>query len=237
VTEGSLGRGRHLAEPQFPGDEGAADARVRAVVAASARGEVDPAFAARALRDARLMATVVAVLDAVDENGADKDSHMAVVSMVNEAGEKGMLAFTGTDSLTAWSPDGRPVPALGRDLARAAIEDGATAVVLDVAGPVPLVLTGPALQSLADDLDVAHVSSLVHAALAGLTSDGWTQVEIVDARAEDVGVDVLVLVTAPEGGHPDGRLLADLARQAATVIAGRADIQRRVPGGIGVAAG
>ena len=236
MREGSLGRGRSLAAPQFPGDDGAADVRVRDLVARGAAGTLDPAWVARSLRSARLLATVVAVLDAVDEHGGDKDSHMAVVSMVNAAGDKGLLAFTGTDSLAAWNADGRPVPAQGRDVARAALEDGATAVVIDVAGPARLVLEGTALAVLADALDVAAVSASVQAALAGLTADGWAQVEVVDARGLDAGIDVLVEVSSVGGGHPDGRRLEDLARQAAQLLAARADIQRQVPGGIGVVA-
>jgi hypothetical protein len=236
MVDGSLGRGRSLAAPQFPGDDGAADPRVRDLVARAATGALDPAWVARALRGARLLATVVAVLDAVDENGGDKDSHMAVVSMVNESGEKGLLAFTGTDALVAWNPDARPVPAFGRDVARAAVEDGATAVVLDVAGPARLVLHGTALAVLADTVDLAAVSAAVHAALAGLTADGWVGVDVVDARGFDAGIDVLVEVSAASGGHPDGRQLPELARQAAQVLGSRHDIAELVPGGLGVVA-
>jgi hypothetical protein len=236
MVEGSLGQGRSLAAPQFPGDDGTADPRVRDLVARAAAGQLDPAWVARSLRHVRLLSTVVAVLDAVDEDGGDKDSHMAVVSMVNAAGEKGLLAFTGTDALTQWNPDARPVPAFGRDVARAALDDGATAVVVDVAGPDRLVLQGAALDVLADMVDLVAVSAAVHAALAGLTADGWAQVEVIDARGLDAGIDILVEVSAVGGGHPDGRLTADLARQAADLLAGRADIQRLVPGGLGVTA-
>lgn len=237
MVEGSLGRGRSLAAPQFPGDDGTADPRVRDLVARAADGQLDRAWVARSLRHARLLSTVVAVLDAVDEDGGDKDSHMAVVSMVNAAGEKGLLAFTGTDALMQWNPDARPVPAVGRDVARAALEDGATAVVIDVAGPARLVVEGVALAAMADDLDLAVVSAAVQAALAPLTADGWVGVEVLDGRPIDAGVDVVVSVSAAGGAHPDGRLLPDLARQAAAVLGARPDIQRMTPGGLGVTAG
>ncbi len=232
ADEGAPGRGRTLASPQFAGDDGAASPAVRRLLSSGA----DPIVLARTLREERLLASVVAVLDELDEAGADKDSHMAVVSMVNERGERGLLAFSGTDSMVAWNPQARPVPSLGRDTARAALDDGATALVIDVAGPQTVVLAGPALLALADLLDLAGVTALVNAALAPLTSDGWAEVEVFDARPMDAGVDVIVQVTAPAGGHPDGRLLADLARQAAEVISARADIHRLVPGGLGVTA-
>ena len=220
------GRGRSLASPQFAGDDGAASPAVRPLLASGP----DPLVVARRLREERLLASVVAVLDELDEAGGDKDSHMAVVSMVNERGERGLLAFTGVDSLAGWNPQARPVPSLGRDVARSALDDGATAGVIDV------VIAGAALHALADQLDLPRVTALVLAALAPLTSDGWAAVEVFDARPLDAGVDVIVQVTAPAGGHPDGRLLADLARQAAEVISARSDIHRLVPGGLGVTA-
>lgn len=234
---GVSGDGRRLADPQFPADDGTADPLVLRLLASVGAGDVPALSAARALRDWRLLATVVAVLDGVDDSGADKDSHMAVVSVVNEDGDKAMLSFSGIDSLAMWNAEGRPVPALGRELARAALDDGASALALDIAGPHPVVLEGTALNALADLLDLDHVSGLVHAALAPLTADGWVEVAVVDSRPQDVGVDVLVVVTGVQGGHPDGRLTEDLARQAATTLMARNDIQRLVPGGLGVTIG
>ena len=230
----SLGRGRSLAEPAFAADAGTADPKVRLLVAAVAAGEQPVLAVARELRDVRLLTAVVAVLDAMDEAGGDKDSHMAVVSMVNERGERGLLGFTGVDSLAAWDPQARPVPAMGRDVARAAMDDGATAIVIDVSGPQRLVIDGPALAALADDLDLPVLMTLLEAALTPLTSDGWAEIAIVDARQFDAGVDVIVEMRAPAGADPDERALADLARQAAAVISDRTDIHRLAPGGIGV---
>lgn len=225
------GRGRSLASPQFPGDDGAADEAVRGALA-----EVDDDIAlARSLRGARLLSSVVAVLDAVGEDGSDKDSHMAVVSMVNERGERGLLAFTGIDSLAAWNPDARPVPAYGRDVARAAVTDGCEAVVIDVAGPRARVLAGAALQVLVDELDIAALSAAISVAMAALTSDGWVDIDVVDARDGDQA-DLLVVVTAQGGAHPDGRSMDLLVRQAAQVLSARPDLLAQVPGGIGIVA-
>jgi hypothetical protein len=230
----SLGRGRSLAEPAFAADTGTADPHLRLLITSVAAGETPALAAARDLRDVRLLTAVVAVLDAMDEAGGDKDSHMAVVSMVNERGERGLLGFTGVDSLAAWDPQARPVPALGRDVARAAIDDGATAIVIDVSGPQRLVIDGPALTALADNLDLPAVQELLGVALAPLTSDGWAVANTVDARPLDAGVDVIVQLVATTDSHPDGRLLTDVAQQAAGLISARPDIHRLAPGGIGV---
>lgn len=231
------GAGRSLAAPAFPDDDGTALPWVRDLVSRAVSGEVPVVAVARALRDARLLATVVAVLDEVDESGADKDSHMAVVSLIHDDGRRGMLAFTGADAVTMWRADARPVPARGRDLARAAEDDGAAAIILDVAGPARLVLEGIALEVLRDELDLPDVCARVEAVLAGLTSDGWVTLEVRDVRADDIGVDVLVTVTAPAGGHPDGRGIDQLAQQAGRLLSTSTELTRLVPGGLGVTSG
>lgn len=235
--EGVDGAGRTLAAPAFPDDDGAAVPWVRDLVSRAASGEIPILSAARALRGARLLATVVAVLDEVDESGADKDSHMAVVSLLSDDGRRGLLAFTGVDAVGMWRADARPVPALGRDLARAAEDDGSTAVIVDVAGPVRLILEGVALEVLRDELDLPDVCARVEAVLAGLTSDGWVTLDVRDVRADDLGVDVLVTVTAPAGGHPDGRGVDQLAQQAGRLLSTSTELTRLVPGGLGIAAG
>lgn len=228
--ESTPGRGRSLAAPAFPDDDGTASTQVRELLADEKLA--GPALA-RHLRDVRLLTAVVAVLDELDPDGGDKESHMAVVSMVNERGERGLLAFTGIDSLSGWNDQARPVPALGRDVARAALDDGCAAVVIDVAGPGRRVLAGPDLMALADTLDLPAVDAAVQAALARLTSDGWVDVVVVDARSSG-DVDVLVSVVTPHGAHPDGRSPALLVRQAADLLTARLDLLAMVPGGIGV---
>lgn len=139
------GAGRSLAAPAFPDDDGAADLGIR-----SALQDADDATLVGLLATARLLVAVVAVLDAVDETtGADKESSMAIVSMVSARGEKGLLAFTGLDSMQAWDAQARPVPVTAPMAAAAAIDDGAQALVIDVLGPSRRVLVGAALQALA----------------------------------------------------------------------------------------
>ena len=96
----------------------------------------------------RLLGAVGAVGGAIGAAGSDGSGHVAVVSMVNAAGEKGLLAFTGLDSLAAWNPDARPVPVPARAAAEAALADGASALVIDVAGPSRVVIPAEALPEL-----------------------------------------------------------------------------------------
>lgn len=204
----------------FADDDGSADAELRAVFA------VEPSISsalARRLRSTRLLAAVVADLDTADASGADasgaeKESHMAVVSMLNARGDRGLLAFTGTDSMARWDPAARPVPAAGRDIARSAIAEGALAVVIDVAGPHPAVVTGADLGILTDSLDLDATQEAVRSVLGALASTCrcW------DARQISEQMDVII-EAPPES-----------VDEAAALIAGSAHLLALVPGGIGV---
>ena len=136
-----VGDGRRLARPAFGDDDGSPDAQLRRALAHG-----DPV---ECLAEARLLVAVVAVADERTVEGGDKDSHMAVVSMVNAAGERGLLAFTGLDALRKWDVQARPVPVRGADAARSALQDGADALVIDVLGPHRVVVSGPQLRALA----------------------------------------------------------------------------------------
>jgi len=145
VDSPDLGQGRSLAAPASPSDDGSADPILRELLAGGCGSEEEML---RALAGSRLLVAVMAVADESAEDGSDKISHMAVVSMVNASGEKGLLAFTGLDSMAAWNPDARPVPVPAGAAAEAALADGAQALVIDVAGPARLVLPAEVLSEL-----------------------------------------------------------------------------------------
>ena len=135
---------------QFRGDRGAADPRVAAALAAYQAGQGSEQAALAALAAARLLVPVIAVLGsgpATPERG-DKDSEMVLPKLIGRDGRPAVLAFTGLDALARWRPDARPVPAEAGRVWRAAVADGC-AVVIDVAGPVPLAVEGARLAALA----------------------------------------------------------------------------------------
>lgn len=157
---------RVIAEPEFPGDDGSADPEVAAALAAY---DTDPAAGHRpalaALQDARVLVPVVATLGEVeyDEQGLahDKSSDMAAVLMTGRDGRTALLSFTSTVSMQAWDPEARPVAVSARQAARAALEDGADALLVDVAGPVLFAVERQDLRDLADGLELRRVG------------DGW----------------------------------------------------------------
>jgi len=146
---------RSLPDPGFAGDDGAADPVVAAALAAyDETPEAALHLAALAvLQDSRVLVPVVAVLGEVeyDEQGLahDKTSDMAAVLMTGRDGRTALLAFTGSESLTRWNPEARPVPVPVPQAAQAAIQDGAGGLLVDVAGPVMFVVEGEGLSALA----------------------------------------------------------------------------------------
>ena len=144
---------RTIPDPGFADDSGAVDPRVRRVLVDHEAGKASSGTVLAVLQDARLLVPVVAVLGEVehDEHGLahDKSSDMAAVLVRAADGSTGLLAFTSTDSMARWDPDARPVPVTTATAATAAIQDGAEALLVDLAGPVTYVLDGEDLTRLA----------------------------------------------------------------------------------------
>ncbi|TXS14601.1 SseB family protein [Streptomyces sp. adm13(2018)] len=166
---------KNIPDPGFSDDDGTADPRLAAALAAWAEDRTAHGPVLDALREARLLVPVVAVLGEVetDENGLrrEKTSDMAVPTLT--AGDRRALpAFTSIASLALWDPEARPVAVPLHQALQAAAHEKADTVVLDLAGPVPYQLTGPALLALAegrtsaDPLDDPAVREAVRAAVA-----------------------------------------------------------------------
>jgi hypothetical protein len=162
---------RRIPDPGFPDDDGAGDQALRSALiayAADPRRQVDVLLA---LPTARLLVPVVAVLGEAEVDAAglahDKTSDMATALLTGQDGRQALLAFTGLDTLAAWREDARPVPVTAALAARSAIQEGAAALVLDVAGPMTYAVEGEVLDSLAHGWTLAR------------TNDGlaWTSYE------------------------------------------------------------
>jgi hypothetical protein len=217
---------KNIPDPGFSDDDGSADPRLSAALAAWAedRGALGPVL--EALKGARLLVPVVAVLGEVeeDENGLrrEKTSDMAVPTL-KAGGRTALPAFTSTDSLARWDPAARPVAVPLHQALQAAAHEKADTVVLDLAGPVPFELTGPALLALAegrtstDPLADPAVVDAVRAVVAGVPA--VLRAHLVRGRADGT----LALVLAPAAPHDAGvhevarRLAADETLRARLV--------------------
>ncbi len=149
---------------QFRHDHGGADPRVAAALAAYQAAEGSEQAALTALAAARLLVPVVAVLADGSAAEGDKNSEMVLPTLIGQDGRPAVLAFTSLDALARWRRGARPVPAEAGRVWRAAVADRC-AVVIDVAGPVPLAVEGARLEALAAGLPVppAHEDQDVRA--------------------------------------------------------------------------
>ncbi|GAA4804849.1 SseB family protein [Nocardioides caeni] len=144
---------RRLQGSAYVDDDGSADAALRTALEAWGSGAGSRPAVLAALVDARLLVPVVAVLGEVevgdDGLARDKTSDMAAVLLAGADGRMALVAFTDLPALAAWDPTARPVPVAAPLAAATAVQEGAAALVLDVAGPHRFVLDGDDLHRFA----------------------------------------------------------------------------------------
>jgi SseB protein N-terminal domain len=218
---------------RFRGDHGAADPQVATALAAYLAGQGSEQAALRALAAARLLVPVVAVLadgaapPAAGHAGlappaadaADKNGEMMLPKLIGQDGRPAVLAFTCLDALARWRPDARPVPAEADRVWRAAVADGC-AVVIDVAGPVPLAIEGARLAALAARQPVPplHEDPDVHAAVAAAVAGEPDIAGFSLAAGRADRIDLVVTLRLAAGRTDD---VAPAANRAAASIAAR----------------
>jgi hypothetical protein len=114
-------------------DDGLADPGLLEALASSSRARV-----LSALASARVFSAVSAVATAehVADSGLRAESTAEMAVLLLEAGDvRALPVFSSVPALQAWQADARPVALTGPDACRAALDEGAQALVLDAAGP------------------------------------------------------------------------------------------------------
>lgn len=174
-------------DQRFRDDDGAAEPLLAAALAAYAAGQESEHAVLTALARARLLVPVVAVATESADAGSpggrvlrrEKTSDMALPTLTGRDGRRAIVAFTSLDALSRWRRDARPMPAAADQVCQAAAAETAQAVVVDVAGPVPLAVEGARLAALAagkavpwpaDDPDVRSAVDAVVAADPGIAA-------------------------------------------------------------------
>ncbi|MFE7707657.1 SseB family protein [Streptomyces sp. NPDC057486] len=239
---------KNIPDPGYSDDDGTADPALTAALAAWAEDRTAVGPVLEALKGARLLVPVVAVLGEVEEGEEDsheapgkggrarrggglrreKTSDMAVPTL--QAGDRRALpAFTSTASLARWDPQARPVAVPLHQALQAAAHEKADTVVLDLAGPVAYELTGSALLALAegrtsaDPLDDPAVTSAVRDAVAA--EPAVLRAHLVPGRSGGT----LALVLAPEAAP------AETARRVAESLADDEVLRARLVRGLDLA--
>jgi hypothetical protein len=214
-------------QARFRDDDGRADPAVAAALAAFEAGLGTEHAALTALAASRLLVPVVA-----EDTGPGGGGEMSVPMLIGNDGRPAIPAFTCLDTLARWRADARPVPEPADSVWRAAAAESA-AVVVDIAGPVPLAVDGSRLAALAagQPAPLPHQDPDVLAAVraAAVGRPGITGLGV--APGED-GKDLVLQVTLADGC---GRAAGDEAVRL--LGAGlMAELGRRLRRGITIAA-
>jgi SseB protein N-terminal domain len=244
-----------------PTDRGDSDPRVTAALGAFAAGQGSEHAALTALAGARLLVPVVAVpaetvpaetthaggtgvagpedagpevAGPEDSGEAGKVSEMALPTLVGSDGRHALLAFTCLQSLARWRPDARPVPVPAGRVWQAGLQE-ASAVVIDVAGPVPFAVDGARLAALAENRPppLPHEDPDVRAA-AGAALSAEAVIAGFALLPGEGDSDLTIQVTLVPGCGPgQPRAQEAIQRSAERILAGGGGRVRR---GIAVAA-
>ena len=207
---------------QFRGDRGAAYPRVTAALAAYQAGQGSERAALTALAATRLLVPVLAVLTNGTATQGDKDSEMMLPKLIGRDGRPAVIAFTSLDALARWRSEARPVPTEADRVWRAAVADGC-AVVIDVAGPVPLAVEGARLAALAAGQPVPppHEDPDVHAEVRAATAAEPAIAGFSLAPAREVGTDLAVTLRLASPGPRRAKENGPAVNRAAAGIATR----------------
>jgi hypothetical protein len=163
-------------DPAFRNDDGSAHPEVAAALTEFVSGRGSEQAVLVALAASRLLVPVVAVLteepepdEMASSSGPDADidadlaeaepalraalrgekaSDMAMPTLIGLDGRRAVPAFTSLQSMSRWQSDARPVPVAAQSVWQTACSDS-SAVVIDVAGPVPFAVEGARLAALA----------------------------------------------------------------------------------------
>lgn len=209
-----------------PGDDGSAAPGVSAALAAYGAGEAGEHTALLALAQARLLVPLIPVPAGDDEcSHGHGEAHrhggteMARPTLVGQDGRHAVPAFTCLEALMRWRRDARPVPVPAAEVWQAGRRD-ASAVVIDVAGPVPLAVEGPRLDALAAGQspppphEDPEVLAAARDAVAGETV--FAGVSLSPGGGSDL---MLHLRLAPGAGAGEQRVRAAAQRAAGALLA------------------
>ncbi len=144
---------KRVPDPGFAGDTGEADPVVLSALAAFESGQAGAAAVDGVLAGSRVLVPVLAVVTESDAGAdglrRDKTGDVAMVTVTGRDGRRGLPVFTSVAALQEWNAEARPVPVEVARAARAALDDGAEALLVDPSPRPRFVVTGERLEMLA----------------------------------------------------------------------------------------
>lgn len=201
-------------------DQGAADPHLLEAIL-----QGDPSRVVEVLRNTRVLVALAESSVVEYEQGPgeakqpdnSKRSDLSVVCMSAADGRIGLLVFTSVASMKNWNAAARPVPITGVRAGIAALDESASALIIDLAGPTPFTLALPDLVDLTGE------------------DQRWRAVAQIQQELDAAGVDAPEF-TLPVGGPVVVGSRSDLVQQIAEILSGRGDIHAFTPHGIAIAA-
>jgi hypothetical protein len=153
----------------------------------------------------------------------EKASNMAMPTLIGLDGRRAIPVFTCMASMRAWQADARPVPVPANRVWQAATAEGC-AVMVDVAGPVPIAVEGARLDALArgesapapcSDADVHEVVADVLAAQAAIAG--------FELRPGGADHDLVIALTmsGEQAGHDVAELASGIGNAVMERLGGR----------------
>ncbi|MEO8329591.1 MAG: SseB family protein, partial [Candidatus Nanopelagicales bacterium] len=230
----------------FQGDDGSASQTLVDALSqfAANRTAESGTLVLLSLAQSRVLVPVVAILEEVEppkpSTGSqqlgghlprEKLSSMAAVLIEQPNGDRAMLAFTCLQSLQNWRGDARPVPISAVNAASAALADGATALLIDTAGPIPFAVTGDELTQLSQafalgsDTHRRRLHEAMAHALNHLTG-------LLDARLVEISPSARLLLVLDD--ELDADQYRALMSQVTALLADDPQLKQLLPHGLAV---
>jgi hypothetical protein len=216
------------------GDDGTADPRLEAALARYAAGQESERVMLTVLAGSRLLVPLVERPEESHAPGAGADDgdagcdhrmarEMAFPTLIGRDGRPALLAFTSLAALVSWRPEARPVPTPAGQVWGSAT-GSQCAVVIDVAGPVPVAVDGARLAALAagEPLPEPHTDPDIRADVAAaLTQASLPAITGAELAAGRDGTDLAVRLLLEPAPPPNQAGAGQLVQQAAEAIAAR----------------
>lgn len=244
-------RGRTLLPTGFEDDDGSADHALTEALGAHQRGELDRYALYPLLAGKRVLAPIVAILGESEQAGTgvggtelrrDKDSDMALVTLVAADSTKAVPVFTSADKLGVWGatsgfPAARPVPVSIEKAAAAALQEHADVLLLDVGTDEQFELTGTALRAFASGRVPAppDTDPDVVAALLGVLRSVPEVADVLASARIGAFAEGAVLELGFKPGT-DPQTLADPLRTVAEAISDNPLLRDRLGDGLSIVA-
>jgi hypothetical protein len=191
----------------------------------------------RALAGVRVLVPVVARAEGPARGGSGEhaqagDSHgsAGIVAIRTPDGRTALPVFSSVATMSAWRGDARPVPAEASRAALSAVEEGWEVMVLDPAGPAPVLIPRPAVWALAQQEEwvPAVVADVVEPTVAEAVAGALATIrEVVDVQVTPGGRAEVAVVLTLRAGLRQAQLDVVLERVGAA-LAAQALISQRV---------